>query len=101
MSLEHVPRKFLRRKAAAAYLKENYGFGATATLAKLASVGGGPRDDICGTHPAVHTQRLGHMGRVKAVRAGPEHVRTPPPLSRRSRARTNEYRPNARCDLVC
>ena len=51
MSLEHVPRKFLRRKAAAAYLKENYGFGATATLAKLASVGGGPEMTYAGPIP--------------------------------------------------
>jgi hypothetical protein len=42
MSLEHAPRKFLRRKHAAEYLKERYGFGATRTLAKLATIGGGP-----------------------------------------------------------
>ena len=34
---------FLRRKEAAAHLRERFGFGSTATLAKLASIGGGPR----------------------------------------------------------
>ncbi|MBM3553797.1 MAG: hypothetical protein FJX45_19145 [Alphaproteobacteria bacterium] len=33
---------FLRRKAAGEYLKSKYGFGSEKTLAKLASVGGGP-----------------------------------------------------------
>ena len=35
--------KYLRRHAAADYLKSKYGFGARATLAKLATVGGGPK----------------------------------------------------------
>jgi len=34
--------QFLRRKAAGEYLKSKYGFGSDKTLAKLASVGGGP-----------------------------------------------------------
>jgi hypothetical protein len=33
---------FMRRKEAAQYLKEKYGVGSPATLAKLATVGGGP-----------------------------------------------------------
>jgi hypothetical protein len=33
---------FLRRKRAAEYLKENYGFGSASTLAKLAVFGNGP-----------------------------------------------------------
>lgn len=33
---------FLRRDAAAEYLKNRYGFGSARTLAKLAVVGGGP-----------------------------------------------------------
>lgn len=33
---------FLRRDAAAKYLKEKYGFGSARTLAKLACIGGGP-----------------------------------------------------------
>ena len=45
MSLEHQPgtRRNYRRSEASAYLKENYGLSyTTATLAKLATVGGGP-----------------------------------------------------------
>lgn len=42
MAIEHAPRHFLRRKQAAEYLKATYGFGAVATLAKLACIGGGP-----------------------------------------------------------
>jgi hypothetical protein len=34
--------KFLRRKDAAQYLREKYGVGSAATLAKLATIGGGP-----------------------------------------------------------
>lgn len=35
--------RFLRRDPAAKYLKETYGHGSPRTLAKLASIGGGPR----------------------------------------------------------
>ncbi len=34
--------QFLRRKAAGEYLKSKYGFGSAKTLAKLATLGGGP-----------------------------------------------------------
>lgn len=34
--------QFLRRKAAAEYLKGKYGFGSERSLAKLACLGGGP-----------------------------------------------------------
>lgn len=34
--------QFMRRKTAGEYLKSQYGFGSEKTLAKLASVGGGP-----------------------------------------------------------
>ena len=34
--------QFLRRKDAGEYLKSKFGFGSERTLAKLASVGGGP-----------------------------------------------------------
>jgi hypothetical protein len=37
-----IEPQFLRRKAAGEYLKTKYGFGSEKTLAKLASVGGGP-----------------------------------------------------------
>ena len=51
MSIEHAPRQFLRRKQAAAYLKETYGFGAERTLAKLATLGGGPEMIYAGRVP--------------------------------------------------
>lgn len=35
-------KEFLRRTEAAAYLKEKYGHGSPRTLAKLATLGGGP-----------------------------------------------------------
>lgn len=39
----NIPEKaFLRRDEAAAYLQARYGFGATRTLAKAATCGGGP-----------------------------------------------------------
>jgi len=34
--------QYLRRKAAGEYLKVKYGFGSEKTLAKLATIGGGP-----------------------------------------------------------
>lgn len=42
---------YLRREAAAAYLKERYGAYTTKTLAKLATVGGGPRYRKLGPFP--------------------------------------------------
>lgn len=36
------PATYLRRKAAGEYLKTKFGFGSDKTLAKLASLGGGP-----------------------------------------------------------
>ncbi len=36
------PSRFMRRKDAAQYLRENFGVGSPATLAKLATLGGGP-----------------------------------------------------------
>lgn len=40
--------RFLRRDQAAKYLKETYGHGSAKTLAKLASIGGGPEYRKCG-----------------------------------------------------
>ena len=51
MSLEHAPCKFLRRNQAAEYLKERYGQGSPRTLAKLASIGGGPEMVYAGRIP--------------------------------------------------
>jgi hypothetical protein len=42
---------FLRRRAAGQYLKDRFGFGSEKTLAKLASVGGGPEFRRVGTGP--------------------------------------------------
>jgi hypothetical protein len=41
--------QFLRRNAAGEYLKKKYKFGSERTLAKLASVGGGPEFRKAGT----------------------------------------------------
>ena len=38
-----MQNNFLRRSAAAKYLREKYGFGTERSLAKLATVGGGPK----------------------------------------------------------
>ena len=40
--MDAISPAFLRRKDAADYLKNRYGFGAARTLAKLACIGGGP-----------------------------------------------------------
>jgi len=45
-----MSRKFMRRKAAR-YVKEKYDFGSEARLAKLASVGGGPKMAYAGDIP--------------------------------------------------
>jgi hypothetical protein len=37
-----MTREYLRRPEAALYLKERYGAGSPRTLAKLATIGGGP-----------------------------------------------------------
>jgi hypothetical protein len=42
---------FLRRRAAGQYLKDRFGFGSEKTLAKLASVGGGPEFRRVGSVP--------------------------------------------------
>jgi hypothetical protein len=46
--MDSVP-VFLRRKDAAKYIKEKYGFLSEKSLAKLASVGGGPEFRRVGT----------------------------------------------------
>jgi hypothetical protein len=58
---------YLRRKDAAEYLKSKYGFGATKTLAKLATVGGGPKYRMTGRFPVYAPENLdawalGRMG---------------------------------------
>jgi hypothetical protein len=50
-----VALKFLRRKEAAAYLKEKYGFSSERALAKAACVGGGPEFHRLGSRTVVYT----------------------------------------------
>jgi hypothetical protein len=50
--------QYLRRKDAAKYLKSKYGFGATKTLAKLATLGGGPKFRMTGRFPVYAPEDL-------------------------------------------
>ena len=50
--------RYLRRKQAAAYLLENYGFGSAKTLAKLATLGGGPEIFYAGRLPLYVQEKL-------------------------------------------
>jgi hypothetical protein len=50
--------KYYRRKAAAEFLEQKYGFGANATLAKLAVVGGGPPFSKAGRIPLYEEKDL-------------------------------------------
>ena len=47
---------FLRRKGAGVYLKNKYGFGSEKTLAKLASIGGGPEFRKAGDRVVLYTR---------------------------------------------
>jgi hypothetical protein len=46
-----MSQEFMRRSHAGKYLKEKYGFGSAALLAKLASLGGGPKMAYAGDIP--------------------------------------------------
>ena len=50
--------RYLRRKQAGAYLLENYGFGSAKTLAKLATLGGGPEIFYAGRLPLYVQEKL-------------------------------------------
>jgi len=52
------PAQYLRRKDAAAYLKAKYGFCSVATLAKLATIGGGPEFQYLGDIPLYVEEKL-------------------------------------------
>jgi hypothetical protein len=52
------PAQYLRRKQAGAYLKYKYGFGSEKTLAKLASIGGGPEIFYAGRLPLYVEENL-------------------------------------------
>jgi len=49
---------YLRRDKAAEYLQQNWGFGTTETLAKLACIGGGPRFRKLGRFPVYTPEDL-------------------------------------------
>jgi hypothetical protein len=49
------PAQFLRRKQAGSYLREKWGVGSAATLAKLACLGGGPPMSYIGRRIPVYT----------------------------------------------
>jgi hypothetical protein len=51
---ERVSNNYLRRKEAAARLREKFGFGSTATLNKLACIGGGPPFRKVGSRVALY-----------------------------------------------
>ena len=50
------PSQFLRRKQAGLYLREKWGVGSAATLAKLATLGGGPEMVYIGSRIPVYTE---------------------------------------------
>ena len=56
---------FLRRKDAAQYLKDKFGIGSTASLSKLASVGGGPLYRTIGRIPLYTRADLDTWARSK------------------------------------
>jgi hypothetical protein len=62
------PAQYLRRKDAAAYLKAKYGFCSTGTLAKLATLGGGPEFQYLGNLPVYVEEKLDAWARAKLSR---------------------------------
>jgi len=59
---------FLRRKDAAAYLKSRYGFCSAGTLAKYATIGGGPEYQYLGDLPVYTRAALDVWARSKLSR---------------------------------
>jgi hypothetical protein len=57
--------RFLRRADAAKYLKDKYGMGSANTLAKTASVGGGPAFRKLGRFPVYSVEDLDAWARSK------------------------------------
>lgn len=51
-----ISSNFMRRRAAGAYLRNRYGHGSEKTLAKLASVGGGPEFRKAGDRVVLYTK---------------------------------------------
>jgi len=59
------PSQFLRRRDAAQYLRAKFGFGSTATLAKLAVYGAGPLMIYAGRIPLYSEESLDSWARSK------------------------------------
>lgn len=57
--------QYLRRKEAADYLRANYGHGSPRTLAKLATIGGGPEMVYSGRMPLYSPEALDAWARAK------------------------------------
>ncbi|ATQ67350.1 MULTISPECIES: hypothetical protein [Methylosinus] len=67
------PTQYLRRKQAGEYLKTRYGFGSEKSLAKLATVGGGPAFHKAGVACLYEPAALDDWARSKI---GPAHRST-------------------------
>lgn len=57
--------KYLRRRAAAEYCKAKYGHGSPSTLAKLATIGGGPQFVYAGRIPLYTYEWIDHWALAK------------------------------------
>lgn len=75
------PAQFLRRSAAAQYLRAKFGIGSSASLAKYACLGGGPRFHLCGRIPLYEPDdldawALSRIGEAMASTSdNPDHVK--------------------------
>jgi hypothetical protein len=67
MADEERRPEYLSRAEAAAYLKKNYGRGSASRLAKLASIGGGPRYALFGGRALYTKQWLDEWFAEKAT----------------------------------
>lgn len=65
------PTQYLRRREAARYLRTKYGHGSPRTLAKLATLGGGPEMVYCGRIPLYSEAALDAWAMSKL--SGPVH----------------------------
>jgi hypothetical protein len=71
-----MSQKFMRRNPSGRYLKEKYGFGSAALLAKLACLGGGPKMAYAGDIPLYMEEWLDEwaLARIgQPVRSTSEH----------------------------
>jgi hypothetical protein len=63
--MENLPAQLMRRKDAAQFLRERFGIGSPATLAKLATIGGGPRYRKMGRVPLYDPADLDAWARAR------------------------------------